>query len=441
MPPPRVDRPPRDRDGRARHRRERDAYRFVELVPGTRLAVCDGLATASGALLAGAVAGFLLLLGAALVGAEVLPSWEHEADEAVRTTIGWWVLTLLVAVLAVVPLRAATTLAVASALTAADRPRTDVPPLPLRRRVAGSNPPGAVAGLAWTVLAVAVVAGGVVAPLAMGPGDAERAPTVVVSAVVGAAAVVGLVALRALRSRWTAARDAVRSTWGPNEVRAAEAAERRRRAALPRTAPAAEARREVRSGSSVRRRDRVTTALGVAGGVGFVLFLVGVTMRHPRRRGPDAHYGPVGETAIDVLVGTGGALLGAALLAGALWFVLPNRRRARQRREALARLRSPDPGPPPVDDVVQELLSPWSGGAAVAIGVLAVTGLVAPSVLAGVRGDGVALVAPGVPYGPVGVVLLVAAVAAAAVLVDDVGRSARRRARVRARWHVDDATG
>src|SRR5690606_21763833 len=133
------------------------------------------------------------------------------------------------------------------------------------------------------------------APLAMGPGDAERAPTVVVSAVVGAAAVVGLVALRALRSRWTAARDAVRSTWGPNEVRAAEAAERRRRAALPRTAPAAEARREVRRGSSVRRRDRVTTALGVAGGVGFVLFLVGVTMRHPRRRGPDAHYGPVGR--------------------------------------------------------------------------------------------------------------------------------------------------
>src|SRR5690606_17298893 len=103
---------------------------------------------------------------------------------------------------------------------------------------------------------------------------------------------------------------------------------------------------------------------------------------------PTRTTGPWVETAIDVLVGTGGALLGAALLAGALWFVLPNRRRARQRREALARLRSPDPGPPPADDVVQELLSPWSGGAAVAIGVLAVTGLVAPSVLAAVRGDG-----------------------------------------------------
>src|SRR5690606_19790217 len=132
----------------------------------------------------------------------------------------------------------------------------------------------------------------------------------------GTAAVVGLVAVRALRSRWIAARDAVRSTWGPNEVRAAEAAERRRRALLPRSPSAAKSGRADRRRRPARRHGRTATALGIAGGAGFVLFLVGLTMRHPRKHGPDEHYGPVGETAIDVLVGVGSALVVAALLVG-----------------------------------------------------------------------------------------------------------------------------
>jgi hypothetical protein len=427
----RLDRAPRDRD-RPRHRREREAYRFVEVPPSVRLTVLEGLATASGALLVGTVLGFLVLLGVTLMGGELVEGGRHEAEEVMRTSLGWWALTLAVAAVAFVPLRAAATLVTAAALDGECRPSTDVPPRSVRRRVAESNPPGALAGLAWTLLVLAVLAGGVVAPLAMTAEDAERVPVIVVSAVVGAAAAVGLAALRGLRARWEATRGHVRTTWGTNEVRFAEAAERRRRAALgPQPASSGGTRRAARNG-------RAAAVLGGTGLVGFVLFMVGATMRHPRKYGPDEYYGPVGEVSIDVLVGLGGALVGGALLVGAAWLLLPGSRRGRERRAALDLLRSPAGSAPPPDDVVRELLSPWSPPVTLALAWLVGAGLVAPSVLAGLAGAGAALLLDGVPFALVALTLLVSAAGAGVVVVLDVPRSARRRAQVRERWHVGD---
>jgi len=330
-----------------------------------------------------------------------------------------------------VPVRAAATLATATALLREDRPATDVPPHSVRRRVADQSPPGALAGLAWTFLVLALLAL-VIGLLAMDRDDVERAPTVTVSTVVGVVAATGLLLLRGLRARWSAAQDAVRTTWGPNEVRFAEAAERRRRAALGATAPARP------DGRRTLRNDRAAAVLGGAGMTGLVLFLVGLWMRHPRKFGPDRYYGPVGEVSIDVLVGVGGALVGTALLLGAVWVLLPVSGEERRRRAARAALRSPEPSAPPADDVVRELLSPWSAPATLALVLLVGCGLLAPSVLAGLAGGGVALVADGVPFAAMAVVLAVVTLAAPGVVTAGAVRSARYRALVRERWHPGD---
>ncbi|QJW37885.1 hypothetical protein [Cellulosimicrobium protaetiae] len=426
-----VDRPARD-PGRPRHRRERDAYRFAEVVPDARLALLDGLATASGALLVGTVLGFLCLLGITLMGGELVPGAGYEAEEVLRSTIGRWVLVLAVVVLLFVPTRAAATLGTARVLLQEGRPATDVPPRSVRRRVAGSNPPGALAGLAWTVLALALLAGGLVAPFAMDHDDPARTPTIAVAAVAAAGAGAVLLAVPGLRAGWAAAQETVRTTWGPNEVRFAESAERRRRAALGPQDASTDGRRRA------ARNSRAAAVLGGTGLVGFVLFMVGATMRHPRRHGPDEHYGPVGETAIDVLVGVGGALVGAALLLGALWLVAPGARENRRRREALTALRSTGPSAPPCDDVLAELLAPWTGPTVLALVWLVGVGLTMPSVLAAVAGSGLATVVDGVPWPAVSVALAASALGATALVVRSGPRAAARRVAVRARWHPGD---
>ncbi|WP_264029495.1 hypothetical protein [Cellulosimicrobium sp. SH8] len=436
MAPSRVDRSPRDGDGRdrddrPRHRRERAAYRFVEVRAAAGPARLDGLTAGAGAFLVGTVLGFLVLLGLGLVGGELVSGGRYEADEVLRSTIGWWVLVLAVAVPVFVPVHAAATLAVTHTLLGEGRPRTDVPPHSVRRRVAESSPAGALAGLVWTYLVLALLAGAV-GLFAMDPDDAERTPTVVVSAVVGVVSATGLLLLPGLRARWSAWQDVVRTTWGPNEVRLAQEAERRRRAALGPSAPARP------DGRVALRNDRTAAVLGGAGMLGVVLFLIGLWMRHPRKFGPDRHFGPVGEVSIDVLVGVGGALVGAALLLGAVWLLLPVSRHGRQRRAGLVLLRSPEPSAPPADDVVRELLSPWSASTTVALVLLAGSGMLAPSVLAGLAGGGVALLVDGVPFVATAAVLVTVTLAALCVVVVGVARAARYRARVRERWHVGD---
>ncbi|MGW6228999.1 hypothetical protein ACWFQT_17990 [Cellulosimicrobium cellulans] len=438
MAPSRVDRSPGDRDDRARddrprHRRERAAYRFVEVRAAAGPARLDGLVAGGGAFLVGTVLGFLVLLGLGLVGGELVSGGRYDADEVLRSTLGWWILTLAVTVPVFVPVHAAATLAVTGALLAEGRPRTDVPPHSVRKRVAESSPAGALAGLTWTYLVLALLAGAV-GLFTMDRDDAERTPTVAVSAVVGVVTAVGLLLLPGLRARWSAWQDVVRTTWGPNEVRFAEEAERRRRAALGPSAPSRTDRR------AALRNDRVAAVLGGVGMVGLVLFLIGLWMRHPRKFGPDRYYGPVGEVSIDVLVGVGGALVGAALLLGAVWLLLPVSRQGRQRRAGLALLRSPEPSAPPADDVVRELLSPWSASTTFALVLLAGSGMLAPSVLAGLAGGGVALLVDGVPFAATAAVLAVGTLAALCVVVVVVGvtRSARYRTLVRERWHVGD---
>jgi hypothetical protein len=434
--PSRVDRSAQGRDDRARddrrrHRRERAAYRFVEVRAASGPARLDGLVAGGGAFLVGTVLGFLVLLGLGLVGGELVSGGRYEADEVLRSTMGWWILTLAVAVPVFVPAHAAATLAVTRALLDEGRPRTDVPPHSVRKRVAESSPAGALAGLTWTYLVLALVAGAV-GLFAMDRDDAERTPTVAVSAVVGVVTAVGLLLLPGLRARWSAWQDVVRTTWGPNEVRFAAEAERRRRAALGPSAPARP------DGRVALRNDRVAAVLGAAGMVGFVLFLIGLWMRHPRRFGPDRHFGPVGEVSIDVLVGVGGALVGAALLLGAVWLLLPVSRQGRQRRAGLTLLRSPEPSVSPADDIVREILSPWSPPTTFALVLLAGSGMLAPSVLAGLTGGGVALLVDGVPFAATAAVLVTATVAAQCVVVVGVVRSARYRAIARERWHVGD---
>ncbi|MGB2557006.1 hypothetical protein [Cellulosimicrobium cellulans] len=436
MAPSRVDRSPRDRDDRTgddrpRHRRERAAYRFVEVRAAAGPARLDGLVAAGGAFLAGTVLGSLVLLGLGLVGGELVSGARYEAEDVLRSTLGWWVLTLAVAVPVFVPVHAAATLAVTRALLAEGRPRTDVPPYSVRRRVAESSPAGALAGLAWTYLVLALLAGAV-GLFAMDRDDAERTPAVAVSAVVGVVTAVGLLLLPGLRARWSAWQDVVRTTWGRNEVRFAEEAERRRRAALGPSAPSRT------DGRVALRNGRLAAVLGGAGMVGVVLFLIGLWMRHPRKFGPDRHYGPVGEVSIDVLVGVGGGLVGAALLLGAVWLLLPVPRHGRRRRVGLALLRSPEPSAPPADDVVRELLSPWSASTTVALVLLAGSGMLAPSVLAGLAGGGVALLVDTVPSAAMAAVLVAMTLAALGVVVVGVTRSARYRALVRERWHVGD---
>lgn len=211
MAPSRVDRSPRDRDDRARddrprHRRERAAYRFVEVRAAAGPARLDGLVAAGGAFLAGTVLGFLVLLGLGLVGGELVSGVRYEAEEVLRSTLGWWVLTLAVAVPVFVSVHAAATLAVTRALLAEGRPRTDVPPYSVRKRVAESSPAGALAGIAWTYLVLALLAGAV-GLFAMDHDDAERTPAVAVSAVVGVVTAVGLLLLPGLRARWSAWQD------------------------------------------------------------------------------------------------------------------------------------------------------------------------------------------------------------------------------------------
>ncbi|WP_426310737.1 hypothetical protein [Cellulosimicrobium sp. E-16] len=441
MDPSRVDRSAQDRDDRARddrargdrprHRRERAAYRFVEVRAAAGPSRLDGLTAGGGAFLVGTVLGFLVLLGLGLVGGELVSGGRYEADEVLRSTLGWWVLTLAVAVPLFVPAHTAATLAVTRALLSEGRPRTDVPPHSVRKRVAESSPAGALAGLTWTYLVLALVAGAV-GLFAMDRDDAVRTPTVVVSAVVGVVTAVGLLLLRGLRARWSAWQDVVRTTWGPNEVRFAEEAERRRRAALGPSAPARP------DGRVALRNDRVAAVLGGAGVVGIVLFLIGLWMRHPRKFGPDRHFGPVGEVSIDVLVGVGGALVGAALLLGAVWLLLPVSRQGGRRRAGLALLRSTEPSAPPADDVVRELLSPWSASTTVALVLLAGSGMLAPSVLAGLAGGGVALLVDGVPFAATAAALVAVTLAAQCVVVVGVTRAARYRALVRERWHVGD---
>lgn len=436
MAPSRVDRSPGDRDDRARddrprHRRERAAYRFVEVRAAAGPARLDGLVAGGGAFLVGTVLGFLVLLGLGLVGGELVSGGRYDADEVLRSTLGWWILTLAVTVPVFVPVHAAATLAVTGALLAEGRPRTDVPPHSVRRRVAESSPAGALAGLTWTYLVLALLAGAV-GLFTMDRDDAERTPTVAVSAVVGVVTAVGLLLLPGLRARWSAWQDVVRTTWGPNEVRFAEEAERRRRAALGPSAPSRTDRR------AALRNDRVAAVLGGVGMVGLVLFLIGLWMRHPRKFGPDRYYGPVGEVSIDVLVGVGGALVGAALLLGAVWLLLPVSRQGRQRRAGLALLRSPEPSAPPADDVVRELLSPWSASTTFALVLLAGSGMLAPSVLAGLAGGGVAHLVDGAPFGATAAVLVAVTLAAPCVVVVGMTRSARYRTLVRERWHVGD---
>ncbi|WP_313661691.1 hypothetical protein [Cellulosimicrobium cellulans] len=436
MAPSRVDRSPGDRDDRARddrprHRRERAAYRFVEVRTAAGPARLDGLVAGGGAFLVGTVLGFLVLLGLGLVGGELVSGGRYDADEVLRSTLGWWILTLAVAVPVFVPAHAAATLAVTGALLAEGRPRTDVPPHSVRKRVAESSPAGALAGLTWTYLVLALLAGAV-GLFTMDRDDAERTPTVAVSAVVGVVTAVGLLLLPGLRARWSAWQDVVRTTWGPNEVRFAEEAERRRRAALGPSAPSRTDRR------AALRNDRVAAVLGGVGMVGLVLFLIGLWMRHPRKFGPDRYYGPVGEVSIDVLVGVGGALVGAALLLGAVWLLLPVSRQGRQRRAGLALLRSPEPSAPPADDVVRELLSPWSASTTFALVLLAGSGMLAPSVLAGLAGGGVAHLVDGAPFGATAAVLVAVTLAAPCVVVVGMTRSARYRALARERWHLGD---
>lgn len=436
MAPSRVDRSPRDRDDRARddrprHRRERAAYRFVEVRAGAGPARLDGLTAAGGAFLVGTVLGFLILLGLGLVGGELVSGARYDADEVLRSTLGWWILTLAVAVPLFVPVHAAATLAVTRALVGEGRPRTDVPPHSVRKRVAESSPAGALAGLTWTYLVLALLAGAV-GLFTMDVDDAGRTPTVAVSAVVMVVTAVGLLLLSGLRARWSAWQDVVRTTWGPNEVRYAEEAERRRRAAL---GPSAPSRPDARV---ALRNDRVAAVLGGAGMVGFVLFLIGLWMRHPRKFGPDRYFGPVGEASIDVLVGVGGALVGAALLLGAVWLLLPVSRQGRQRRAGLALLRSLEPSAPPADDVVRELLSPWSASTTVALVLLAGSGMLTPSVLAGLAGGGVALLVEGVPFAATAAVLVAVTLAALCVVVLGVTRAARYRVLARERWHLGD---
>ncbi|ARU51986.1 hypothetical protein CBR64_11355 [Cellulosimicrobium cellulans] len=421
----------RDREDRPRHRRERAAYRFVEVRAAAGPGRLDGLTAGVGAFLVGTILGFLVLLGLGLVGGELVSGVRYDADDVLRSTMGWWILTLAVAVPVFVPAHAAATLAVTRALLAEDRPRTDVPPHSVRKRVAESSPAGALAGLAWTYLVLALLAGAV-GLFAMDRDDAERTPTVVVSAVVGVVTATGLLLLPGLRTRWSAWQDVVRTTWGPNEVRFAEEAERRRRAALGPSAPVRPA------GRTALGNDRAAAVLGGAGLVGLVLFLVGLWMRHPRKFGPDRYYGPVGEVSIDVLVGVGGALVGAALLVGAVWLLLPVSRQGRQRRAGLALLRSPEPSAPPADDVVRELLSPWSASTTVALVLLAGSGMLAPSVLASMSGGGVTLLVDAVPSAATAAVLVAVTLAALCVVVVGVARSARYRALVRERWHVGD---
>ncbi len=325
------------------------------------------------AFLAGTVLGFLVLLGLGLVGGELVSGARYEAEEVLRSTLGWWVLTLAVAVPVFVPAHAAATLAVTRALLAEGLPRTDVPPDSVRRRVAESSPAG-LAGLAWTYLVLALLAGAV-GLFAMDRDDAERTPAVAVSAAVGVVTAVGLLLLPGLRAagppgrtpcaRHGTERGALRRGGGAAAARGARPVRTlaNRRAGRAPERPGGRRAGRRRDGRRRPVPDRSVDAT-------------------PAQVRSDWHYGPVGEVSIDVLVGVGGGLVGATLLLGAVWLLLPVPRDGRRRRAGLALLRSPEPSAPPADDVVRELLSPWSASTTVALVLLAGSGMLAPSVLA-----------------------------------------------------------
>lgn len=410
--------------------RTRDAYRFVEVVPDARLAVLDGLSAASGVVLAGLVGGFLVQLGVTLAVGEVVPGAYAGSERSLRGTLGWWALLVAVTAVVLVVTRAAATLALARLLTG-DRPDVDVPPHAVRARVRTANPPGALTGLLWTTLVSGVLAAAVVAPLMLGADDHGGPATLVCGVAVALASGVGLGLLRGPRRDWARTQREVAAAWGPNEVRAAHVAERRAREAVgpPRAG---------RSDPRVERRRRVGgAALGIAGAAGFVLFLVGSWIRKPGRHSPRRFYGPFGETSVDLLVGGGAALLGAALLAGALLLVRSVVRGVRDRRALRARLDAAAVEPL-TDEQARDALAAWSPGGALALLALVPVGVLAPSVLAAWAGGGVGA---GIPRGWLAVLTagaVLTLVVATWVVVRDVSATAGWRVRVRERWRPGD---
>jgi len=410
--------------------RTRDAYRFVEVVPDARLTVLDGLATASGAVLGGLVGGFLVQLGLTLAVGEVVPGAYSGSERSLTGTLGWWALLVAVGAVALVVTRATATLALARLLTEG-RPEVDVPPHAVRARVRTANPPGALTGLAWTTLGGGVLAAALVAPLMLGADDAAGPPTLASGLAVVLASGVCLVLLPRHRRAWARTQRDVAAAWGPNEVRAAHAADRRARDAIrsPRTE---------RADPRAARRRRVGGAvLGVAGGAGFVLFLVGNLVRKPGRHSPRRYYGPFGEASVDVLVGVGAALVGAALLAGALLLVRSVARGARDRRRLRARLHD-ETVVRLTDAQARDALGAWSPAASAAILALVTVGVLGPSLVAAWTGAGAGVAVPHAWLAATTVAAVLSLVVATWVVVRDVPASARWRARVRERWSPGD---
>ncbi|MCB7135186.1 hypothetical protein [Cellulosimicrobium marinum] len=423
---------------RAAHVRERTLFRFVEVVPGRALVLLDGLATAVGAVLGAAVASFLALLGVVLVGGEVFGSWRFELEELGRGVLGWWALLVVLAAVVFVPLRAAATARLAHELAAAARPRTHVPPRSVRDRIARSGPPGAVTGLLWTTLAVAGVGGGGIGAVMLASDDASGRAVVVAGVVLAGASGLGLVAARGWRTRWESTQHWLRTTWGQNEARAAEAAERRARAALGPAPVTGRSRAEDRVRS--RRTTVGSAVVGAGGAVGFVLFMVGLFLRQPGRNAPRRYYGPFGETLIDVLVGVGGVLVAAAALCLVVWLGATVVRAGLQERRVRAALADPALARPLPDAVVLDVATaPHTTAGLVAVGWLVLLGFVSPVVTAAATGT-----LPG-PWSAgsaqlVAIACAVTGLAAGYVVVADVRRAAALRDQVRTRWTPGDRT-
>ena len=177
--------------------------------------------------------------------------------------------------------------------------------------------------------------------------------------------------------------------------------------------------------------------LGVAGGAGFVLFLVGNLVRKPGRHSPRRYYGPFGEASVDVLVGVGAALVGAALLAGALLLVHSVARGARDRRRLRARLHD-ETVVRLTDAQARDALGAWSPAASAAILALVTVGVLGPSLVAAWTGAGAGVAVPHGWLAATTVAAVLSLVVATWVVVRDVPASARWRARVRERWSPGD---
>ncbi|WP_251152517.1 hypothetical protein [Cellulosimicrobium sp. Marseille-Q4280] len=423
---------------RSRHRRERGTFRFVEVVPGPRLAVLDGLATASGAFLGGLVVALFALMGVVVGGGELLGGMRFELEELGRGVLGWWALLLALAAALFVPLRAASTSLLARDLVDTGRPRTQVPPRAVRERVARSSPPGAVTGLLWTTLGVAVLGGGGIGAAMLASDDGHGPAVLLAGVVLAAASGLGLVATRGWRERWEVTQRRVRTTWGGNEERAAEAAERRVRSMLGPEPVTTEARARERVGA--RRRRVASAVVGIGGAVGFVMFMAGLLVRQPGKRAPRRYYGPAGETAIDVLVGVGGALVAAALLALVLWLAATVVRAAHHERRVRAALRVEPPTRTLPDAVVLDVAhAQHSAAGRAAIGWIALLGLVSPVAVAAVSGSIPVLWSAGAVRAAA-VAGVLSGLVAVGYVVADVRRSAVLRAQVRSRWAPGDGS-